>query len=106
MKYEAAVRVQAIGQERTLNIREEAYKRILAFKKSTQQWPAHIVIFRDSVSESQFQEILYEEKAAIMEAIAGVKHPDFKTPTITYIVLSKRHHTRFFPINDEDRSGK
>ena len=103
-RYEANVRAQEAGQERTLYIKDEISKRIQAFETKTGKRPAHIVVYRDGVSETQFQETLYEEKLAIKDAVKDISHN--YQPTLSYLIVSKRHHTRFFPLSEDDTTGK
>lgn len=59
--------------------------------------PKQIIVFRDGVSESQFEAVLTEEFQAFKKACSYIdKTGDYK-PKITFIVVQKRHHTRFFP---------
>lgn len=68
-------------------------------QKSLKPLPQNIVIFRDGVSEGQFQKVINEElpfiKQACRETYKG------RQPRITVIVSVKRHQTRFFP-TDKD----
>jgi len=64
--------------------------------------PKRIVYFRDGVSEGQFEQILAYELPAIKEACARHKI----NPTITVVVVGKRHHVRFVPTHGQaDKSG-
>ncbi|KAJ3214795.1 hypothetical protein HDU67_001181, partial [Dinochytrium kinnereticum] len=67
--------------------------------------PERIVFFRDGVSEGQFTEVLRSEVDAIRRA-CQLLEPGYM-PTVTFIVVQKRHHARFFPIRkeDSDKSG-
>lgn len=68
------------------------------------QRPEQIIIFRDGVSESQFNQALNEELAQIMEACKffGGKHFNGNWfPKFTLIVAQKNHHTRFFSRNGQ-----
>ncbi|KAK1774471.1 post-transcriptional gene silencing protein QDE-2 [Copromyces sp. CBS 386.78] len=58
--------------------------------------PENILIFRDGVSEGQFQMVINHELPLIRAACKGV-YPAGKLPRITLIVSVKRHQTRFFP---------
>ncbi|XP_058725902.1 protein argonaute 4A-like [Vicia villosa] len=59
--------------------------------------PQQIIIFRDGVSESQFNQILNFE---LDEIIKACKHFDESwCPKFTLIVAQKNHHTRFFKVN-------
>ncbi|XP_058743134.1 protein argonaute 4-like [Vicia villosa] len=56
--------------------------------------PDNIIIFRDGVSESQFNQVLNIELGNIIEAC---KYLDDKwNPKFTVIVAQKNHHTKFF----------
>lgn len=71
------------------------------------QLPRSILFYRDGVSEGEYatmrlQEIPQIEKACeIAERFSGKKQNPFGEaryrPAITYVVVSKRHHTRFYP---------
>ncbi|KAJ7521394.1 hypothetical protein O6H91_19G051600 [Diphasiastrum complanatum] len=60
--------------------------------------PEQIIIYRDGVSESQFEHVLQIELQAVKKTCAYIR-PTYQ-PKITIIVAQKRHHTRFFPAND------
>ncbi len=52
-------------------------------------------MFRDGVSEGQFEIVLNKEIAAIQRACKRLQE-DYQ-PGITYFVAQKRHKTRLFP---------
>ena len=54
--------------------------------------PERIMMYRDGVSESQFQEVLIEEMKKMRDACTSLQK-DY-TPGITFICVQKRHHTR------------
>ncbi|KAA3452890.1 protein argonaute 1-like [Gossypium australe] len=54
----------------------------------------------DGVSEGQFSHVLREELDDFRKACASLE-PDYK-PTLTFIVVQKRHHTRLFAKNHND----
>src|SRR4051794_26269261 len=79
--------------------------------------PASILFYRDGVSESQYGMVYLEELPKIMDgcsaALASLKLNN-KTgitsnaewrPKLTLIVVTKRHHTRFYPRNEVKLSG-
>ncbi|KAH8520607.1 hypothetical protein H0E87_001886, partial [Populus deltoides] len=62
--------------------------------------PDQIIIFRDGVSESQFNQVLNIELDQIIEAC---KFLDEKwSPTFVVIVAQKNHHTKFFQPGSPD----
>ena len=104
-RYAANVRVQDSRQEIIVDIREMVKEHIESFCKINNIRPQRILFYRDGVSEGQFAQVLEFELAQIK---AGCKELDpAYQPTITMILVQKRHHTRFIPVEsrDADRSG-
>ncbi|PKY39143.1 Piwi-domain-containing protein [Rhizophagus irregularis] len=104
-RYAASIRVQT-GRQEVISDLEEMVKELLkTFYQTCGRKPERILFYRDGVSEGQFSIVLNDEVKAIK---AACKSLDEKyKPTITFVVVQKRHHTRFFPINarDGDRIG-
>lgn len=73
--------------------------------------PQRIIFYRDGVSEGEYQKVVDHEVPQIKAAIAAIwaRCPTPPPqPTLTVIVVGKRHHVRFFPANDQEsdqRSG-
>ncbi|MBA0722121.1 hypothetical protein Golax_009600, partial [Gossypium laxum] len=92
-KYAALVCTQAHRKE----VIQDLYK--------TWQDPVRGIVsggmIKDGVSEGQFSHVLLEELDDIRKACASLE-PNYK-PTITFIVVQKRHHTRLFAKNHNDR---
>ncbi|KAK7736945.1 hypothetical protein SLS53_006700 [Cytospora paraplurivora] len=72
--------------------------------------PENILVYRDGVSEGQYQTVLDEEVPLLRKACAetypaGLTKAGF--PRLSVIIVGKRHHTRFYPTQakDMDRSG-
>jgi eukaryotic translation initiation factor 2C len=76
-----------------------------AFKQETGKIPMRIFYFRDGVSEGQYSQIIEQELHDMREA-CKVLQSDYN-PKITVTICSKRHHTRFFPVDKhaQDRNG-
>ena len=49
-------------------------------------------------------QVLKSEVSAIRRACASIEQG--YEPAVTFLVVQKRHHTRFFPIKQEDEDGK
>ncbi|KAJ2928490.1 hypothetical protein H1R20_g8598, partial [Candolleomyces eurysporus] len=66
--------------------------------------PVRLIFFRDGVSEPQFKHVIDGELPLIKEALAELDMADCK---VTLVVVGKRHHIRFNPVNggDKDKSG-
>lgn len=106
IQYSASIRNQPGRQEVITEIGN-------MFKEVYQNWMNNfgnkyhvntIVMFRDGVSEGQFEEVMTKEvqalRSACLQVASGCK------PKITYIIVTKRHHTRFFAEQKyTDRSG-
>lgn len=63
--------------------------------KNNQQLPEMILYYRDGVSDGQFSQVLDIELNAINRAVAAMNPPS--KINVTFVVVQKRHHTRFFP---------
>ncbi|KAG6541212.1 hypothetical protein Mapa_017373 [Marchantia paleacea] len=59
--------------------------------------PQQIIIYRDGVSESQFEQVIEKELIAFKKACRALEPNQDYNPGITLVVVQKRHHTRFFP---------
>ncbi|TPX38294.1 hypothetical protein SmJEL517_g00096 [Synchytrium microbalum] len=62
--------------------------------------PTRVIYYRDGVSEGQFSEVLGQELNAIRTACTSIEQG--YQMKITYVVVQKRHHTRFFPVESRD----
>ncbi|KAG8934335.1 hypothetical protein FRC01_003583 [Tulasnella sp. 417] len=108
-KYVASCRPQTSKQE-IIDDMEEMTKEVLldylGYRKQAEGkegGPKKMIWFRDGVSEGQFQQVIDHEIPKIREACRVLK-VDAK---ITFVVVGKRHHVRFFPETQSagDRTG-
>ncbi|XP_046856742.1 protein argonaute-2-like isoform X1 [Xenia sp. Carnegie-2017] len=102
--YNAEVRVQKHRQEMIEDLKEMTKTLLKKFRSSTKAIPEKILFYRDGVSEGQFQDVLINELSAIQRACLELQ-PGW-TPAITFIVVQKRHHARFFATDPKDQKGK
>ncbi|KAL0565700.1 hypothetical protein V5O48_016319, partial [Marasmius crinis-equi] len=70
------------------------------FEKLPKKAPTRLLFFRDGVSEGQYQQV----KDLELQVIRRVCRDLQIDPKITFIVVAKRHHIRFFPKNPNDYS--
>ncbi|KAI3894514.1 hypothetical protein MKX03_005374 [Papaver bracteatum] len=70
------------------------------YHSSKGQKPEQIIIFRDGVSESQFNQVLNIELDQIIEACKELD-AEWK-PKFTVIIAQKNHHTKFFQKGSPD----
>ncbi|BHF75075.1 hypothetical protein SprV_0501816900 [Sparganum proliferum] len=71
-------------------------------RRNNERLPEKIMFYRDGVSESEFQTVLHEELRAIQRACRLLR-PNYE-PAITFIVVQKRHHIRFKPMDPRARN--
>lgn len=102
--YNAEVRVQKHRQEMIDDLKEMVKTLLKKFRASTKAIPEKIIFYRDGVSEGQFRDVLIHELCAIQRACVELK-ADYR-PAITFMVVQKRHHARFFAVNPADQRGK
>ncbi|KAF2028677.1 Piwi-domain-containing protein [Setomelanomma holmii] len=71
--------------------------------------PANIIYYRDGVSEGQYDKVVTIELSAIRRAWLAVKasnKPTTGAVNLTALVGGKRHHTRFYPIEEADKDPR
>lgn len=68
------------------------------FASSKGRKPEQIIIFRDGVSESQFNQVLNIELEQVIKALENLGESTL--PKFTVIVAQKNHHTKLFLAND------
>ncbi|RZB42487.1 Protein argonaute 4 isoform C [Glycine soja] len=109
-KYRACVRTQSAKMEMIDNLfklvsekEDEGIIRELLldfYTTSGRRKPENIIIFRDGVSESQFNQVLNIELDRIIEACKFLD--ENWEPKFVVIVAQKNHHTRFFQPGSPD----
>ena len=102
--YNAEVRVQKHRLEIIEDLKEIVKTLLKKFRISTRVIPEKIIFYRDGVGEGQFREVLAYELSAIQRACLELQ--EGFTPAITFIVVQKRHHARFFAVDPKDQRGK
>ncbi|KAF9362098.1 hypothetical protein BGX34_006708 [Mortierella sp. NVP85] len=104
-RYAATVRVQTARTETIADLGGMVTELLKTFYQTCGEKPERILFYRDGVSDGQFREVLDKEIASV-RAACKVLDPEYN-PTITFVVVQKRHHARFFPERREeaDRSG-
>ncbi|CAG8602663.1 8771_t:CDS:2 [Paraglomus occultum] len=94
------------GKEEIDTMTDLVVELLQEFKRINRLLPRVIIMFRDGISESQFKPLALDKELHYIKAACAKVAQDYK-PTITYIVVGKRHHTRFYPTDpmDADRNG-
>ncbi|KAI4296993.1 hypothetical protein L6164_036906 [Bauhinia variegata] len=91
-RYAARVCPQHHRTEKILSFGEICLELVQCYARLNKVRPAKIIIFRDGVSEGQFDMVLNEELQDLKKAFQSIGF----FPTITLIVAQKRHQTRLF----------
>ncbi len=107
-QWPASVRCQESRKEMVSELEDMIVERLRVWqKRNAQALPQNILVYRDGVSEGQYQTVLDEESPAFDRAITRVYPANRPRPKVSIIVVGKRHHTRFYPTKEEDtdRSG-
>lgn len=95
------VKIQESRNEKVLYLDEMLRKRLQRWEDDNgKKLPQNILIYRDGVSEGQYNMVLTEELESIRKACKSVYKKD--QPNITILVGGKRHNTRFFPTRQTD----
>ncbi|XP_010499677.1 PREDICTED: protein argonaute 2 [Camelina sativa] len=101
-RYAARVIAQPHRKEEIEGFGDACLELVKAHVKSTGKRPNKIVIFRDGVSDAQFDMVLNVE---LLDVKLTFQKNGYN-PKITVIVAQKRHQTRFFPATSNDGSDK
>nr|AEF32753.1 ALG-5 [Ascaris suum] len=102
-RYGVSIKVQRPDAERVVYVVDALKERLISFYKSSGRSPNHIIIYRDGISETEFLNTAREELTSVMAACKKLD-ADY-SPTISYVVVQKRHHTRFFVESPTDARG-
>lgn len=110
VQFPASMRIQQSKKEMLDELRDMLIERLLVYEKKNKVLPERILVYRDGVSEGQFDQVVQEELAQILEAFKklGTEGRRVKyRPQLSIIICGKRHHARFFPVNgpQADRNG-
>ncbi|KAG9379766.1 Stem cell self-renewal protein Piwi [Pyrenophora tritici-repentis] len=111
-QWPATLRIQR-GRQENVDALGEMFKSRLSLWKTKGKHttlPENILMYRDGVSEGQYDMVLAQELPQIRKACEET-YPATDTkkglPRITIVICGKRHKTRFYPTKDQDcdRSG-
>ncbi|PKC01525.1 Piwi-domain-containing protein [Rhizophagus irregularis] len=103
--YIASLRVQTGHAEIIVDLENMVKELLRTFYQTHRLKPKKILFYRDGVSKSRYIDVLESELTAIKDACHSLE-ANYK-PTITFVLVKKRRHTRFFPIDRQnyDRTG-
>ncbi|KAJ5140799.1 hypothetical protein N7448_004207 [Penicillium atrosanguineum] len=105
-QWPADIRIQAARQEMVDDLENLLKSRILRWKTANRnKLPENIVVYRDGVSEGQYDTVVNTELPLIRKACTNT-YPATDTkkglPRIAIVIVGKRHNTRFYATNEGD----
>ncbi|KRZ11062.1 putative protein tag-76 [Trichinella zimbabwensis] len=103
-KFHASVKIQPAKQELITGFVEQFSERLVEYFEVNGSSPKNIIVFRDGVSEGQFMQVLEEELLALRRACKSFAS-NYR-PLITFVVVQKRHHARFFCCDEAAARGR
>ncbi|CCX33115.1 Similar to Protein argonaute 12; acc. no. Q7Y001 [Pyronema omphalodes CBS 100304] len=105
--YPSSLRLQEHRIELITELTEMMVERLEHWNRVNKSFPTKIMVYRDGVSEGEFQKILDVELHKIKMAFSQCGAPTGYNPKVTIIVVGKRHHTRFYPTDPKytDENG-
>ncbi|CAL7936033.1 unnamed protein product [Xylocopa violacea] len=106
-QYNIELRLQSPREEMIRDLEEIMISQLKFFYMKTRYKPRKLIFYRDGVGEGQLKQVMHYELSAIKRAIARLEKSDERRIAITFLVVQKRHHVRFFPTdqkNSDDRN--
>ncbi|CAG8650047.1 1091_t:CDS:10, partial [Rhizophagus irregularis] len=95
---------QRTRQEKIENMGGMVKEILIDYRSKNNILPLRIIMYRDGVSESQFEMVLTHELEKIKDACKEID--ETYNPPITFVIVGKRHHTRFYPQQKNDTDSK
>jgi eukaryotic translation initiation factor 2C len=100
-------RLQDSKAETIIDMGAMIYQLLVAFYAKNGFFPQKLLVYRDGVSDGQFAAVLNDEVNGIKDECARIGRdyeiPGGYSPPLTFVILQKRHHTRFFPLKDDEK---
>ena len=104
-QWPADLRIQTARQEMVDGLDTLFKSRLRLWEKRNGNLPENIIIYRDGVSEGQYDLVLKDELPALRKGCQDV-YPATMTkdgkPHMTIAIVGKRHNTRFYPTRKEE----
>jgi len=106
-QWPAVLGIQDPRTEMVANLGELFKSRLLLWRKHNGNVPENIIVYRDGVSEGQYDIVLKQELPKLQKSCKELYSPaDIAKglPRISIIIVGKRHHTRFYPTQVDEGS--
>ncbi|KAF9523774.1 argonaute-like protein [Crepidotus variabilis] len=107
-QYPASMEMQESRKEMVTNLDRMMIARLDLFKtRNKGVLPQRVLVYRDGVSEGQFNTVVNEELPLLKLAFRKYDAPNKPyTPALTIVICGKRHHTRFYPTEENQSDGQ
>jgi len=110
VQFPASMRIQKGKTEMIQELKQMMVERLTVYQKQSRRLPDRVYVYRDGVSEGQFETVIHEELPQILDSFKRFDTKERSTPyrpKLTIIICGKRHHARFFPTDgaNADRNG-
>ncbi|RWS27993.1 eukaryotic translation initiation factor 2C-like protein [Leptotrombidium deliense] len=97
-RYDTVFNVQKEMKYQEVDLKSAIQKLLESYKMHNKSLPNGIIIYRDGVSESQFNQVMVHEVSKVVDLFETLKIK----PKVTYVVVQKRHTTRFLTVNRDE----
>lgn len=97
-RYAARLSAQEATKEIIKDLEQMVKELWFNFHRKQQCKPKNVLFFRDGVGEGQFKEVVEDELHQLEKALRAAGGEGYD-PSVTMIVVQKRHHTFLFPEN-------
>ena len=88
-QYAAYISTQAGGEEMVAALETGVKSLLTNYQKRNRKLPSRVIIYRDGVSDGQFEQVIHDELALVKKALPV-------TTKVAIIVCQKRHHTKLY----------
>ncbi|KAG2119355.1 Piwi domain-containing protein [Suillus clintonianus] len=107
VQFPASLRCQETKKEMITDLAAMMIERLMFYNEKNQTLPDRVFVYRDGVSEGQYNTVLEEELPKILEAFKRVPQRKPYRPLLTIIICGKRHHAKFWSTESQfaDRNG-
>lgn len=112
VQFPASLRCQESKKEMITDLSGMMIERLKKYQEVSKSLPDRVYVFRDGVSEGQFDTVLAAELPEMLDAFkrvspkSGPKGKPYR-PILTIVICGKRHHVREWPTNSQfaDKKG-
>ncbi|KAL2861922.1 putative RNA interference and gene silencing protein [Aspergillus pseudodeflectus] len=104
-QWPADIQIQASRQETGAPLDRMLKSRLELWAATNGQLPENIIVYRDGVSSSQYEQVARDE-VPLLKSACGDIYPQVMQskgiPRLSVIIVCKRHRTRFYPARESD----